>query len=164
MLFPETSNISANTLLYSLLMLAVHPHFQDKLRMEVQQVCGDQLPTYEDLSNLVYPLCIMFETLRLFPIIAGIPKCTVQDEMLLGKYYVPKNTTLVFDVVQLQRNSKYWGDDADEFNPSRFDGRFGKDTCQEDLSDERNAKIKFPVKGAFCPFSEGPRACLGTPF
>jgi cytochrome P450 len=80
--------------------------------------------------------------------------------IITGKYYIPKNTTLVYDVVQLQRNPKYWGDDADTFNPSRFDGR----NLQSMASDEDNpdtGKIKFPVKGAFVPFSEGPRACLG---
>jgi cytochrome P450 len=87
-------------------MLAIHPHVQIQLRQEIEEVCGDRIPTYEDIPNLVYPLCIMFETLRMFPIITGIPKCTVKDEMLLGKYYIPKNTTLVYDVVQLQRNPK----------------------------------------------------------
>jgi cytochrome P450 len=95
----------------------------------------------------------------MFPIITGIPKCTVKGEMLLGKY-IPKDTTLVYDVVQLQRNPKYWGDDADIFNPSRFDGKSEKhNASNEDIP--ANGKIKFPVRGAFCPFSEGPRPCLG---
>jgi cytochrome P450 len=154
------TNTSANTLPYSLLMLAIHPRVQIELQREIEDVCGDRIPTYEDISNLVYPLCIMFETLRMFPIITGIPKCTVKGEMLLGKYYIPKDTTLVYDVVQLQRNPKYWGDDADIFNPSRFDGRAEKsDASNEDIP--ANGKFKFPVKGAFCPFSECPRACLG---
>ena len=150
-------NRSANTLLYILLMLALHPEVQETLRAEIYQVCGTEIPRYEHLSKLVYPLCVMYETLRLFPIITGIPKCTIQDEMLLGKYYFPNGTTLVFDVVQLHRNPKYWGHDVDNFNPSRFDGR-----TDPFRIDEASEKVILPCKTAFLPFSDGPRACLGT--
>lgn len=152
------NNNSANTLLYILILLALHPEVQIALRAEIQRVCSEQTMTYEDISKMVYPLCILFETLRLFPIITGIPKCTLQDEILSGKYYIPKNTTLVLDVVQLHRNPKYWGHDVDSFNPSRFDGRNTDVGNKGDASD----RLRMPVKGAFIPFSEGPRACLGT--
>ncbi len=153
-------NRSANTLLYILLMLALHPEVQETLRAEIHQVCGTEIPKYEHLSQLVYPLCVMYETLRLFPIITGIPKCTIQDEMLLGKYYIPKGTTLVFDVVQLHRNPKYWGQNMHKFNPSRFNGRTQVQSPFRDA--ETSEKIMLPCKTAFLPFSDGPRACLGT--
>src|SRR5438045_9715163 len=106
-------------------MLAINPSIQDTLRSEIYQTIGDRLPTYNDFPHLVYPLCVLFETLRLFPPVAAIPKCTTKPETLLGKYELPENMTVHFDTVHLHRNPKYWGDveDVDKFDPSRFDGR-----------------------------------------
>lgn len=152
-------------------MLAINPSIQETLRSEIHSTIGNRLPTYEDFPNLIYPLCVMLETLRLFPPVRSIPKCTLNGpQPLMGKYIIPENTTLYLDTVHLHRNSKYWGNatDLDEFNPSRFDGRniTEEKIVQKDTGDTApgaltNEKIKMPVKGAFIPFSEGSRSCLG---
>jgi cytochrome P450 len=153
--------------MYVFYLLALHPSIQNTLFSEIQTTCGDRIPTYDDFSNFVYPLCVMFETLRLFPPVVGIPKCTINGEQtLLGKYFIPKNATVMYDVINLHRNIKYWGDDAELFNPSRFDGRkslekgVDKDTG-DDSPGATYEKIKMPKRGAFIPFSEGARSCLG---
>ena len=144
-------------MLYALLMLALHPHVQETLVSEIRKTIGDRLPTYDDVSSLVYPLCIMFETMRLFPPIVGIPKNNPEgDQLLMDKYLITKDAILRLDVVHLHRNPKYWGHDAGLFNPSRFDGR------NEEPGKSTREGIKFPAKGAFIPFSIGQRSCLGT--
>jgi len=151
-------------------MLALHPEIQDNLVSEIRQVCGDRMPTYDDFPAFVYPLCVMFETLRHFPPVVGIPKCTINGEQtLLGKYYIPKGATVMYDVINLHRNPKYWGEDADSFNPSRFDGRNSTEkSIEKDTGDDAPGatldKIKMPRRGAFVPFSEGARSCLGRKF
>jgi cytochrome P450 len=162
------SNYSANTLMYVFYLLALHPEVQNSLVSEIHEICGDRIPTYDDFTNFVYPLCVMFETLRLFPPVVGIPKCTVNGEQtLLGKYYIPKNATVMYDVINLHRNIKYWDDDAESFNPSRFDGRTSlvdkvdKQDTGDDAPGATLEKIKMPRRGAFIPFSEGARSCLG---
>jgi cytochrome P450 len=169
--YPQThykAKFSSNTLLYAFTMLAIHPSIQETLRQEIRSTIGDRLPTYDDFNNLVYPLCVFLETLRMFPPVVAIPKSTENGEQtLLGKYLIPKDVTILFDTVHLHRNPKYWGDDVDTFNPSRFDGRNLKEKIvQKDTGDTApgatNEKIKMPVKGAFVPFSEGSRSCLGT--
>jgi cytochrome P450 len=159
----------AHTLLYAFLMLAIHPEIQDILAREIDATIGNRTPTYDDFPELVYPLCVMFETLRLFPPVVCIPKATLNGpQMVLGKYLIPKDCTIFFDVVGLHRSERYWGADAAEYNPSRFDGRGvegqsvhenGEDTFSAGI----NEKIRIPFRSAFLPFSEGSRSCLGTP-
>ena len=161
------ANPCAHTLLYAFTLLALHPTVQDTLFNEIKQKIGTRLPTYEDFPKLVYPLCVMYETLRLFPPAITLPKCSqYSDETLLGKYFIPKDTTIELNVVYLHRNPKFWGDDAESFNPSRFDGRASAEKiAQIETADNAlggtNDKIRMPVKGAFIPFAEGPRSCLG---
>ena len=131
-------------------MLALNPSIQKTLQKEIQATIGNRTPTYDDFPNLTYPLCVMLETLRLFPPVLGIPKCTLNgDQMLLGKYFVPKDTTLFFDTLHLHRNSKYWDGDPENFDPSRFDGRNITEKLEEkDTGDTApgatNEKIKMP--------------------
>ena len=161
----------AHTMLYAFIMLALHPHVQDTLISEIESTIGDRAPTYDDFPNLVYPLCVMLETLRLFPPVIGIPKSTVNGpQTLLGKYVIPKGWTVFIDAIGLHRSEKYWGVDAAEFKPSRFDGRGAErqvDEEQQNIGDTSpggvNEKIRIPVRSAFVPFSEGSRSCLGTP-
>jgi cytochrome P450 len=148
-------------------MLALHRDVQDTLLKEIHDAIGDRDPTYEDFPSLVYPLCVMFETLRLFPTVVQVPKAALYGEqLLLGKHYIPKDTTVMYDVVNVHRNTKYW-DNVDAFDPSRFDGRKGGTRMTTvDTGDYAPGgsydKIRLPQKGAFVPFSEGSRSCLGA--
>jgi len=148
-------------------MLALHPEVQDTLLKEIHETIGDRDPTYEDFPNLIYPLCVMFETLRHFPPVVQIPKVTNADQLLLGKYPLPKDTSVMYDAASVHRHNKYW-ENPETFDPSRFDGRKGgvEKIDQVDTGDYAPGgsydKIKLPQKGAFIPFSEGSRSCLGT--
>lgn len=151
----------ANVMQYTLKYLALHPNVQDELYSEIQAICGDRQPEFNDLSKFVYGLCVMYETMRLHPI-AGAFAMTVassHDETLLGRYPIPKEAVLGIDLWAVHRNEKYWGDNADEFDPSRFGARNRTDN---DSSYSTDGKTKMPVRGTFIGFSEGPRACLGN--
>ena len=43
---------SALLLTWALMLLATHPEWQDRARAEVARVCGDDPPSYDDLSKL----------------------------------------------------------------------------------------------------------------
>ena len=102
----------------------------------------------------------MYETMRLFPVLGTLPSMPTKNEMLLGKYFIPKNTSIGPDLVNLHRNEKYWGNQSDEFDPSRFDNRVPGPDNWHTIMDGR---IRIPVKCAFLAFGDGPRACLGKP-
>lgn len=156
------TNLSANALLYAFYLMALHPEVQENLHAEVQKVCGDRVPSLEDMPNLIYALCIMYETMRLFPVLGTVPNRTEKDEVLLGKYKILKNTSIGPDMVSLHRHEGYWGPTSNQFDPSRLDNRQkNNDEGWFTMIDE---KIKVPVKGAFWPFGEGPRVCLGRDF
>lgn len=63
----------------------------------------------------------------------------------LGDYTIPAGATIVIAAFQVHRNPKYWGEDAHQFIPERFEP-------------ERFKKI-HPY--AYIPFTNGPRICIG---
>lgn len=63
----------------------------------------------------------------------------------LANYTVPEGTTLLFSILEIHKDKKSWGDDADDFNPERFTA-------------ENFVKV-HPY--AYLPFSQGPRMCPG---
>jgi cytochrome P450 family 313 len=58
---------------------------------------------------------------------------------------VPQGANLMIPVVHIHRSKVYWGEDADEFKPERFE--------------PENFKKVHPY--AYMPFSRGPRNCIG---
>lgn len=148
-------------MLYAFYMLAIHPEIQEKLYQEIQEICGNQLLSFTDIPNMTYCMCIMYEVMRIFPVIGNLPTRTEKDQILLGKHLIPKNTGVGIDLVSLHRNEKYWGNTCNEFDPSRFDNRIPHSDEAQKWQTLTDGKLRIPEKGAYFAFGEGPRACLG---
>lgn len=142
----------------------MHPSVQDEMYKEIQEICGNKPPSFAEVPSMIYTLCVAYESMRLFPVVGTLPHRTENDQVLLGKHFIPKNTCIGPDMVALGRNGTYWGDTCDEFNPSRFDNRHPEDHAKPpaDWTTIMDGKIKTPMKGAFFAFGEGPRVCLGN--
>jgi cytochrome P450 len=129
---------------------------------------------------------ILNEELRLMPPVIAIPKSVpdnTDQELVVGgkKYMVPAGTRISLNAIGLSRNPKYWpaqeskiskkDDDLDEFIPERWlvnDHKGGPDDSDHDedefggfTGNNSSAKLFHPVRGAFLPFSDGPRSCIG---
>lgn len=65
-----------------------------------------------------------------------------------ASFKIPEGTNITLLAHKLHTDKRYWGADADEFNPERF-------------TPVNIAKV-HPY--AFIPFSQGPRICLGHRF
>ncbi|CAI5470636.1 unnamed protein product [Closterium sp. Yama58-4] len=91
---------------------------------------------------------VLLETLRLFPPVPVVTRTSKQD-VRIGPYVIPKGVDLFLPVGCLHADERYWGADAREFNPERF-------------QDGQQAACSHPQ--AFIPFSSGPRDCVGAMF
>ena len=133
------------------------------MHKEVEEICGAEPPTFKDIPDMIYTLCVAYEAMRLFPVVGTLPHRTEYDQVLLGKHFIPKNTCIGADMVALGRHEKYWGNTCDEFDPSRFDNRYLSDSSKlpAGWTTLMDGKIKTPMKGAFFAFGDGPRVCLG---
>ncbi|CAI5494604.1 unnamed protein product [Closterium sp. Naga37s-1] len=104
--------------------------------------------TWEQAGQLKDMHMVLLETLRLFPPVPVVTRTSKQD-VRIGPYVIPKGMDLFLPVGCLHADERYWGADAHEFKPERF-------------QDGQQAACSHPQ--AFIPFSSGPRDCVGAMF
>ncbi|RIB21088.1 cytochrome P450 [Gigaspora rosea] len=140
----ETTSTSLSWILY---FLAKNPDIQDRLRKEVFEAFTDRnhFPTFDEIEQLKYLECVFKETLRIIPPVPAMPRYNIKDEIMDG-YVVPKNTPLMIAICAIHHDPSIWGDDAEDFNPSRW------------LDPEIKSKV---TNSNFIPFGAGPTSCLG---
>ncbi len=118
---------------------------------EVDTVLGrniDQPPSLKQIGQMPYIRAILFEALRLWPTAPAFGLAPYKDEVLGGKYAIPKGTFTTVLIPSLHRDTNVWGDDPKTFNPDNF-------------SPEAEA-ARDPA--AYKPFGNGQRACIGRQF
>ncbi|XP_063696380.1 cytochrome P450 4d2-like [Culicoides brevitarsis] len=138
---------TANSLSFTLYLLAKNPEVQDKVYHEIKTNIKSDHLTSRDLNSLSYLDNVCKESLRLFPPAFLIVKQSVED-LRVGDLLIPKNTSIATNIYSGHRMEKYF-EDPEVFNPDRFDKEFS--------NEERNSYI-------FQPFSAGLRNCIGQRF
>ncbi|KAF2730395.1 cytochrome P450 [Polyplosphaeria fusca] len=140
----------------AMFLLSRHPDVYNKLRKEVLQYPeGEDLFTFDNLSNLTYLQNVIKEALRLYPVFPLNGRIALRDTTLpaspdptnpqltkLQPAPVPAGSTVVMSWYSLHRSESIFGDDAASFNPDRWN------------------TIK-PTQYEYMPFGGGQRACLG---
>ncbi|KAF8649578.1 hypothetical protein AX16_005669 [Volvariella volvacea WC 439] len=171
---------TASTLQIALALLSLHPDKQAWLHRKIDEALVGQSDNpsewpYALFERLTGPLSVMFETLRLYPVVPVIPRMTASAPTTITwdnrNYVLPPRSLISYNIPALQYNPKYWGPDATAFDPTRWDPsnkssylhRF-KSSDSESGATELASGLLKPRRGAFVPFSEGVRGCLGKKF
>uniref|UniRef100_A0A8C2XQ55 Cytochrome P450 family 27 subfamily A member 3 n=1 Tax=Cyclopterus lumpus TaxID=8103 RepID=A0A8C2XQ55_CYCLU len=85
---------TSNTVSWCLYELAKQPEVQEQLYQEVMSVCpGDELPNSEDIARMPYLKAIVRETLRLYPVVPGNARVSVDNEIVVGDHLFPKDVS-----------------------------------------------------------------------
>ncbi|RYC61413.1 hypothetical protein CHU98_g4795 [Xylaria longipes] len=155
---------TANTLAFSILLLAANPELQDWISEEILEITGDSKEwDYKELFPLLKRCrSILLETLRLFPPIMALPKWTSRRAQTLKvgsqTLTIPPgvNTTLFLRAVQ--SHPDYWPD-PDTWKPSRWILRPASAKAQI-----RNEELLVPKQDTYFPWSDGPQNCPGKKF
>ena len=145
-LFMAGHETTALTLAWTWYMLSENPAAEARLHEELQRVLGGRAPEVADMERLPYLRALVSEVLRLYPaayIVArtSIAPCTI------GGYDFPADTTFIMSQWVMHRDPRYF-DEPEEFRPERWlDG----------------LENRLPA-GAYFPFGDGPRRCIGQGF
>ncbi|XP_075970358.1 cytochrome P450 4C1-like [Anticarsia gemmatalis] len=141
------TDTSAVAMGYTLQLLAKYPEIQEKVHQELYEVFGDsdRPLVKEDLMKLKYLERVIKESMRLFPPVPLIIRKVLEDTKLPSGHVLPAGSGVVCSIWGIHRDPKYWGPDAEQFDPDRF------------LPERFN--LKHPC--SYMPFSNGPRNCVG---
>lgn len=139
---------TASLLSHTFFELARNPEVWQKLQSEVSEL-GGQVPDYETLKSLKYVKWVLNESLRLWPVVPGNTRISLRNTVLpLGggpdeksPILIPEGTPVTYNVWQMHRRKDFYGDDAEEFKPERWE--------------------KLRPGWEYLPFNGGPRVCIG---
>jgi cytochrome P450 len=126
-------------------LLARNPEVESRLVRELRDLLGAAEVRFDDLARFTYTRQVIEETLRTYPP-GWLMERRAIDSDRLGDYLLPAGAVVYISPYLLQRHPRLWRD-PDRFDPGRF---ADKSTQRPRLS--------------MCPFSAGPRNCVGEFF
>lgn len=123
-----------------MVLLSKHDAYRQRMRAEIKE----HYKSIADLPKLKLLHNAINESLRVLPSAWMIFRKTLQDAVLAGEYFIPKDTEILLNFFAMNHNPTVWERDT-EFLPERF----------ETLPPEQ-------VRAQFLPFGGGKRFCLGA--
>ncbi|MBI1226428.1 MAG: cytochrome P450 [Bacteroidetes bacterium] len=145
-LFAAGHETSATMLSWALWLLSQYPEVVQKMRKELVEILGDQMPGFENLRKLTYTMQVIQEVMRLYPPGFAIGRQPIAEDEVLG-VRIPKNGIMFISIAAMHRDPRYW-ERPHDFYPEHF-------------TPERE---KARPKLAYMPFGAGPRMCIGNHF
>ncbi|KAJ3222753.1 hypothetical protein HK099_001968 [Clydaea vesicula] len=126
----------------AILDILTNPRVQKKLVEEIDATYNkDGGFNHENFNAMTYIDYVVKECQRIHPIAFALVKIAMTDTELEG-YFIKKDTPVFINLLSIQTNKEYWGEDALEFKPERWENGF------------------IPVNGSYMPFSDGIMACI----
>ena len=134
---------AAAAVCWALDLLAGHPDVRRRLVEELDGVCGDALPSFEDLARLPYLDKVLLETYRLYPPTHAIGRTVVQPCSVGGVRLAPGDE-IIIPTWAIHRSARHY-EDPTAFRPERWTPE----------------AVSILPRFAYLPFSGGPRICIG---
>lgn len=174
---------TANTLAFSMLLLAAHPDVQDWVAEELQELTPANekweysflFPKLKRCKAILVKLFYAYsnscsfrqlETLRLYPPIMSLPKWTngVPQRLKVGGQIIviPPNTGVMPSLLSVQTHPRYWKDPL-VWKPSRWISGPPAPTSEITARFQREV-VYTPAKCTYFPWSDGPQNCPGAKF
>ncbi|KAJ0527228.1 putative cytochrome P450 [Helianthus annuus] len=139
------TDTSTATMEWAFSLLLNHKHVLNKARDEIDTHVGkDRLVEESDMANLPYLLCIVNETMRMYPAGPLLVPHESSDDCVFGGYHIPRGTMLIVNQWAIHHDPSLWKD-PEMFKPERFEGLEGR------------TRDGF----RFMPFGFGRRSCPG---
>ncbi|MGQ4387717.1 cytochrome P450 [Streptomyces sp. SAS_270] len=140
---------TSGALSFALHYLSRHPEIAARARAEVRRVWGDtDRPGYDQVARLRYVRRVLDEALRLWPTAPAFAREARQDTVLGGVHPMRQGAWALVLTAMLHRDREVWGEDAEQFDPDRFDAK----------------AVRARPAHTFKPFGTGARACIGRQF
>ncbi|XP_028095435.1 cytochrome P450 CYP72A219-like [Camellia sinensis] len=140
---------TSNFLLWTMVLLSIHPEWQVRAREEVWKAFRNNKPDFDGLNHLKIVTMIMNEVLRLYPLAATVIR-TIHKDTKLGNMTLLPGIELLLPIILVHGDHDIWGKDATRFKPERFSQGIANGTKNQQVS--------------YLPFSWGPRICIGNNF
>lgn len=145
-LFLAGHETTALTLGWTWYLLSQNPASEARLHEELRGVLSGKPPEVSDLARLPYLQAVINEVLRLYPPAYLLARLAIAP-FSIGGYDFPAGETVLLSQWVMHRDPRYY-EDADAFRPERW---------LSGLSE------RLPP-GAYFPFGDGPRRCIGQGF
>ena len=140
----DTTAAASMWLIYE---ISQHPKAEATLLKEIEEVIGEDTPTYDTITKMPYLRSVFYESLRLHPSVPLDGKFAACDTYLEpGHIFIKKGTIVQFNIGMMNRDPKRY-ENPEEFIPERWLSPEGKFIEQ--------AEKDFPT------FNVKPRGCLG---
>lgn len=143
---------TASSLTWCLYALARNPDMQTRLRNEIRAgipSLDSPITTPETIDSIRYLRNFCNEVTRFYPPVPITLREADVDTTICDQF-IPKGTTIIVCPSAINKSKEFWGEDADVFNPDRWDKEGGAG----------GATTNF----AMLTFLAGPRSCIGQKF
>jgi len=145
-LFVAGHETTALSLAWTWYLLSKNPTAEVRLHEELGAVLGGRPAEVSDLEKLPYLNAVVHESLRLFPPAFIMARMNVET-VRVGDYEIPPRSTLLASQWVMHRDARFF-QQPEQFMPERWlDG----------------LESRLPP-GAYFPFGDGPRRCIGQGF
>lgn len=145
-LFLAGHETTAQMLAWTWYQLAENPEAEARLHEELRVVLEGRSPEAADFPKLPYLRGVMNEVLRLYPPAYIIARTSI-EACSIGGYDFPAGSTMLMSQWVMHRDGRFF-EDPDTFRPERWLDGLGN---------------RLPA-GAYYPFGDGPRRCIGQGF